>query len=213
MAHQLRRFADQLIRHAADVHHVVRNQPVAALDQLQGRLALAHSGFPRDEDARAVHVHQHAVARLMWRELPGKIMNQGRGEAGGDHLRPEHRHPGSRRQLRQLRRRIQIPADDHAGQGIAEVFLQNLHTLFRFLPLQIGHLHDADQLGPLPGKVLIHPAELHARAVQVRRPDVQHFPLRRHDTGKMQVPLKLFDGDQAITSLKTSARYRATPSS
>ena len=63
MTDELGRGAGERIADAADLHRVVRNEPVAALDQLDGRLALADAAVAEDQHALAVHVHQHAVAR------------------------------------------------------------------------------------------------------------------------------------------------------
>ena len=46
-----------------DLDRVVRDEAVAALDQLDGRLALADAAVAVDEDALAVNFDQNAVAR------------------------------------------------------------------------------------------------------------------------------------------------------
>ena len=45
----------------ADVHHIVRNQLMAAFDQLQGCFAFPDPAVPRQHDADAVHIQQHPV--------------------------------------------------------------------------------------------------------------------------------------------------------
>ena len=46
-----------------DLDRVVRDEAVAALDQLDGRLALADAAVAVDEDTLAVNFDQNAVAR------------------------------------------------------------------------------------------------------------------------------------------------------
>ena len=43
-----------------DLHRVVRDDAVAALDQLDGHLALAHAGLSLEEHPLAVDLHHHA---------------------------------------------------------------------------------------------------------------------------------------------------------
>ena len=58
----VRSAADQsVVADLADLHHVVGDQTVAALDQLQGRLALADAALAHDQHALAEHVDEHAV--------------------------------------------------------------------------------------------------------------------------------------------------------
>ena len=58
------RGADQLVRRDLfDLDRVVRDEAVAALDQLDGRLALADAAVAVDEDALAVNFDQNTVAR------------------------------------------------------------------------------------------------------------------------------------------------------
>ena len=58
------RGADQLVRRDLfDLDRVVRDETVAALNQLDGRLALADAAVAVDENALAVNFDQNAVAR------------------------------------------------------------------------------------------------------------------------------------------------------
>ena len=47
----------------AQLHRIVRDEAVSALDELDGRFAFAHAGIAQNEDAFAVDLHQHAMAR------------------------------------------------------------------------------------------------------------------------------------------------------
>ena len=60
---------EQLVADPLDLHRVVRDQTVAALDELQRRLALADAGIAEEQHAFAVHLDEHAVTRDAGREV------------------------------------------------------------------------------------------------------------------------------------------------
>ena len=62
MADQLRRRTGQHIGNTADFHRIVGNQPVTALDKLDGRFAFADAGIAHNQHTLAVNLHQYAVA-------------------------------------------------------------------------------------------------------------------------------------------------------
>src|SRR5882762_6631606 len=69
------------------VHDVVRDQAVAAGDQVEGQLALADAALPQDEDTHADHVDEHSVDRgaggeRLLQELLD-VVDEGAGEVAG----------------------------------------------------------------------------------------------------------------------------------
>ena len=52
---------DLAVGHLAQLHSIVCYQTVAALDQLDGKLTFADAAVAQDQDALAIHLHQHAV--------------------------------------------------------------------------------------------------------------------------------------------------------
>ncbi len=76
VADHLRRGADQLVRDAADLHRVVRHQPVAPHDELDGRFALADAGVAGDHHTLAGDVQQHAVAGDAGSQHPVQIFDR-----------------------------------------------------------------------------------------------------------------------------------------
>ena len=66
----LRRCADEIrIGDFAQLNCVIRDQTVSALDQLDRAFGFADAALARDEDALAVNLDQHAVARDTRREM------------------------------------------------------------------------------------------------------------------------------------------------
>ena len=79
---------ERMAADAPDLHRVVGNQAVAALDELQGRLALADAAVAHEQDALAVDLHQHAVhghARgEVFLQRVDQVRLEGRGVLVGD---------------------------------------------------------------------------------------------------------------------------------
>jgi hypothetical protein len=69
VAQELIAAADQHVAVAPrDRHHVVGDQPVAALHQVERGLGLADRAPTGEQEPAAVHVHQRAVHRALRRE-------------------------------------------------------------------------------------------------------------------------------------------------
>ncbi len=121
----LRRLADEADGgNAADHHGVVRDQAVAALDQLDGRLAFADAAVAHQQDALAVDLHQHAVARDARRQLYVHEGNEPRHEAGGRLRRGENRNAVRLGCFQQLRNRLQVARDDDRRRSFGEKLVQ-----------------------------------------------------------------------------------------
>ena len=76
---------EPVISNPADIHHVVRYQLMAALDQFKRRLTFTDTAFPGEEYADAVYVHEDSVTRDMGRETPVEIVNGHGRKFTGDH--------------------------------------------------------------------------------------------------------------------------------
>ena len=61
-----------------NLHRIVGDETVAALDELDGRLALADAAVAEQQHALAVDLHQHAVACDARRKLDVQIRNERR---------------------------------------------------------------------------------------------------------------------------------------
>ena len=64
--------------YAANFHRIVRDETVAALDKLDGRLALADAAVADKQNTFAVNLHQNAVACDARRKLDVQIRNERR---------------------------------------------------------------------------------------------------------------------------------------
>ena len=60
----------------ANLHRIVGDQAVAALNELQRRLALADAAVAHEQDAFAVDLDQHAVYGYAWGEVFLQRVNQ-----------------------------------------------------------------------------------------------------------------------------------------
>ena len=69
---------DFAVGHPAQLNGVIGDQTVAALDQLDGRLALADAAVADKQNTFAVNLHQHAVACDARRKLDVQIRNERR---------------------------------------------------------------------------------------------------------------------------------------
>ena len=107
MPQHLRRVADELPgRYLADLDRVVRNKAVSALDELNGRFALADAAVAEDQHALAVHVDEHAVACDDGRERVIQVVDGHGGELDGRVLRAKQRAAVLLRHLEALRENI-----------------------------------------------------------------------------------------------------------
>ena len=167
VADELGRLAVELIRHPADVHRVVRHQPVAPLDELNGRLALAHAAVACDEHPLAVDVQQSAVAGDGGRQSLGEIL---------DHLGGEQ-HRGVRRVKQRplvlaghgqaLGVDVQVPGDHQGGDVVLEEPGETAGALLRVHALQHLGLRHADDLQAPVVKVVKKAHQLQAGAVHI----------------------------------------------
>ena len=62
MPGDVRRASHQgIVADTADLHHVIADETVASLDQLQSSLALANAALAHDQNTLAVNIHQYAM--------------------------------------------------------------------------------------------------------------------------------------------------------
>ena len=158
---------DFAVGHPAQLNGVIGDQTVAALDQLDGRLALADAGVAQNQDAFAVDLDQYAVASDAGRKLGvqgrDELAHQGRRHLGGHQERhavllgilhhfghgphPAREHNSRRLEGKQL---FQVGVAQRSGQLI-----------------QIGHFGQADDLDALVVKVFIVTGQQDTRAVHL----------------------------------------------
>src|SRR5437667_225416 len=102
---------------AGDVHDVVRDQPVAALDQVEHAFALADPRAPEEQESHAEHVRQRAVHGRGRGERVVEERLQAPVELGGLELGADDGHALGARQLQQLGGHL-LPLRDHDARDI-----------------------------------------------------------------------------------------------
>ncbi len=168
MADQLRRGAHQgRVGGALDLHRVVGDEAVAPLDQLDGRLALAHAAFAQQQQSLAVDLHQHAVAGDPGGQLHLQPADAGGHELGGVPVGEQNRGPVLLGHLQALGVGLGLVADHQGRDAGGEHAGKGLPPLVGGQAVQIGGLHHAHHLEPLGHEVVVKAGELEAGAVDV----------------------------------------------
>ena len=162
----------RLLTDLSDLHDVVRDQTVAALDQLQRHLRFADAALARDQDANAVDVDQDAVDRDAGRKAHIQPADELRHEVTGRALGHQKGHPVLHRVPAESLIRLQLAAKDHAGDVQREEPSVDVLLLLVLHLLHVGVLDQADDLNPPRRKVLKIPGHLHGRPVDIRLPDL-----------------------------------------
>ena len=78
--------------HAANLHRVVGDETVTALNQLHSGLALTDAAVAHQQHAFAVHLHQHTVTGDAGGQLDVEVGNQGGHQGGGGLLAHQQGH-------------------------------------------------------------------------------------------------------------------------
>ena len=173
VAHHLGAASHQdVAAHAADLHGVIRHQSVAALDERQRGLALAHAAVPLEEHPDSEHLHQDAVDGLLGRENGGQHPQDPHGELRGGKVRLEDGAAGFFRDVVEIRRGLQGMREHAAGDGELEELLHFPAPLLLGKLLEKGVFPPAEDLDALVGEVLIETAQLEPRPVDLRDGDL-----------------------------------------
>ena len=168
IADQLRRGTDQAPAGiTADLNGVVGNEAMASFYQLNGGLALADARFPRQHNPLAVHLHQNTVAGNGGRKGCAQVGNHGAHNAGCIFLGAEDGLVVLFCHFHALRIRFQSSGKDYRRSVVGKQGIEHRRPLFRGDALQVRDFHQAQQLHPLPVKVVKESAELKAGPVHV----------------------------------------------
>ena len=158
---------------------------MAALDELERRLALADAAVARDEHTLAEHLDEHTVLR----QPRGEIARE-RGDEVGHELRRVLAHEKEVAvvlfgHLQALGKRVHPVADDETDDVVAHELLKAFAPLVGRERLEIRALDAADDLQPLGVKVVVKPGELQPRSVDVGGADLARgVVLRRVQDGQ-----------------------------
>src|SRR5436190_11063229 len=93
MAEEIVRVAEEdVVRMAANDDHVVGDESMSAIDEIERALALADAAVPEEEDADAVDVEETGVQRAAWRHRLFEEVGRANDRRGGHRRRREERH-------------------------------------------------------------------------------------------------------------------------
>ena len=121
---------------------------MAALDQLDGQLALADAAVAQDQDALAVDLHQHAMAGDAGRKLKVQHADEAAHHGAGRLVGAQQGYPVLLCKLLHLREGFQflVAAEDDGRRLLAEQLVKALTALFRRKTGQKVHLRKAHDL-------------------------------------------------------------------
>ncbi len=190
MADQLGRRSGERVTDAADLHSVVRDEPVPALDELDGRLALADTALAEDQHALAVHVHQYAVARDHGGQLVVEVVDDHARELDRGVLRAQERAAVFPRHLHTFGEHVEPAGDDQRGDLILEQRLKLRPPLVGGKAPEEHTLRLADDLEPARIEVVEKADKLQSGSVDVR--DGQRLRLEIR-AGVKHLHLKFFN--------------------
>ena len=176
IADHLRRGAHQGVAvDAPDLHGVVGDQPVAALDELQRGLALADAAVAHQEQALAVDLDQHAVQGHARGQRFLQRVDHVRLEFRGVHLGDEHAAVILARHLDALGEGGHAVADDERADVVLHETLEGAQPLLGGEGVEIGALDAAHDLDASGVEIVVEPGQLHGGTVDVGGRDQRRF--------------------------------------
>ena len=176
MADELGSAAHQLMGgHPLDLHRVIGDEPVPALDEFDCRLTLAHAGLTHDEHALAVDLHQHAVAGDPGGEVGPQGHNERPHKRRGGLLRAENGAVIFLRHLHALRERRHSPGNDESGDILGQELFKDPPALLPRQAVQVGVFHLAQHLDALGIEIVKKADQLKAGPVYILCADETFF--------------------------------------
>ena len=168
VADDLRRGTDQhVFTDELDLHRVVGNQTVTALNEFEGCLALADAAVAHQKDAFPVDVDQDAVS----------------GKPGSEIIMEQEDHSGLKigcvgrgienvavvllRHFEAFRERLTLVADDERGNVIGHEAVKGLQPFLVVERVEIGRLNHTDHLHAFGIEVVVESGQLHRGPVDV----------------------------------------------
>ena len=124
---------DLAVGHLAQLHRIICHKAVAALDQLDGKLAFANAAVAQDQDAFAVHFHQHTMAGDTRCQFQIQHTDQAAHQSAGGLVGAQQCNTMLLGQLLHLREGSQFlaAADDNSRRLLTEQLIQRFVAFFR----------------------------------------------------------------------------------
>ena len=170
VADQLRRVAGELIpAHQLDLHRIVGDKPVSALNELQSRLTLADTAVTHQKHTLAVDLHQHAVGGNAGRQIAVQAADHIRLKVRGVLIGDEQVPVIFLRQLQTFGKGLHPVTDNKSRNIILQKAFQRRPPPQVGQGVQIGTLHPPDDLQPVWVEVVIKARKLHSGSVYIRR--------------------------------------------
>ena len=161
----------ECVGNALDLHRVVGHQLMAALEKLNGGLALADAAVAQDQHTLTVNVHQHAVAGDLGRQGVIEIVND---MTGGVHRITAGAQQGAAMllgHLQQLVEHLQIAGDDHGREAVAHQAVKDPRPLLGGHAGEKAHLAFPQDQQALGVEIIVKPHQLQGRTEHVRHGD------------------------------------------
>ena len=144
---------------------------MAALDELDRRLALADAAVADEQNALAVDLDEHAVARDARRKLDVQVRDERGHDVRGRLRRAQNRHRVAARERAHLRARLDAASEDDGRRLLGKVAFERDAALIGAPALHHRDLraaHDRDARGV---EIFEVAAQLHARPHDIARLD------------------------------------------
>ena len=124
---------DLAVGYLAQLHRIICHKAVAALDQLDGKLAFANAAVAQDQDAFAVHFHQHTMAGDTRCQFQIQHTDQAAHQSAGGLVGAQQCNTMLLGQLLHLREGGQFlaAADDNSRRLLTEQLIQRFVAFFR----------------------------------------------------------------------------------
>jgi hypothetical protein len=169
MAGQLRaRADDDRFRSAPHFDGIVRDEAMAADDQVERAFALADAALADDQHAEAEDVDQHAVNDFAVREAILEHRGQLADRRRGRHRRPQNWHVGALALRDHFRRDLRAAGDQQARQVRGETLGERFAARRGIEALEKAHLAFAEQQDAAGLQVFMEPREREAGLLNVR---------------------------------------------
>src|SRR6266566_2646873 len=149
---------------ARDVDDVVRDQPMAALHEIEHALALPDARAAEEQQAHAEHVGERRVHRGGRRERVVQERPEAAVELRGLESGADHRHTLGARQVDELGRRLLPLRDDDARELELQQRLERATTRGGVQGREVGDLGFAEDMDAVRGEPLGVPGEHEPRA-------------------------------------------------
>ena len=153
-------------------HHIVGNQTVSSFDQFQRGLGFTYAAVPCEQEPDPVDVHKNSVDGNRGCQPDIEPADHLRHKRAGRLTGQEHRHPGFQGSLQDHLVRGQVTCKNNCGNVQGKELPEDTPLVLVIHLIDIGVLHQPDDLDPARGKMVKIPRQLQSRPVDLRLIDI-----------------------------------------